>query len=86
MSAERVVWARFPLRECTTVTVALPFLFFCISSKASGLPTIMLRPSTTTCAPLISTPVSRSNRCTPSGVHGTNPLGSSSTSLATFSG
>ena len=50
-SAERVISARFRVRECTTVTVAsFPF---CMSRSASGLPTIMLRPSTTTCAPLI---------------------------------
>src|SRR5436190_205540 len=86
MSAERVIAARLRLRECTTVTVAFPFLFFCMSSRASGLPTIMLRPRTTTCAPSITIFVSVSNRCTPSGVHGTKPLGSSSTSFATFSG
>src|SRR5437667_5594847 len=72
MSADRVIFASSRLCECTTVTVAFPFLFFCMSSRASGFPTIMLRPRTTTCAPLISMSLSRSNRCTPSGVHGTN--------------
>ena len=41
--------ARLRLRECATVTVAsIPFF---IRSSASGLPTIMLRPRMTTCAP-----------------------------------
>ena len=71
-SAERVISASFRVRECTTVTVAsFPF---CMRRRASGLPTIMLRPSTTTCAPLIATPLSRSSRKQPSGVQGTKPV------------
>src|SRR5581483_11819427 len=85
-AADGAIWERSRLRECTTVTVALAFCFFCISSRASGLPTIILRPSTTTWAPAICTRLSTSKRCTPRGVHGTKPLASSRTSFATLSG
>ena len=38
----------------STVTVALPGLDFCIMSDATGLPTMLLRPSTTQSAPRVS--------------------------------
>src|SRR6266480_3520624 len=86
ISADRVIFSRLQLRECATVTVAFASLSFCMRRRASGLPTIMLRPRMTTCAPLTSILLPMSKRCTPSGVHGTNPIGSPSVSFAMFCG
>ena len=52
-----------------TVTVALA----CSSSRAIGLPTVLLRPITTACLPLIGTPVLSISFMQPEGVHGRKP-------------
>ena len=53
MSAWRVIEGRSRLRLWQTVTVASPPGPFCMSIMAIGLPTISLRPTTTTCAPAV---------------------------------
>ena len=53
MSASRVWCPRFGVALWQTVTVA----FACNSSKAIGLPTVLLRPITTACLPLMAWPV-----------------------------
>ena len=50
-SACRVMSGRLRVRVWHTVTVALPPAARCISKAASGLPTMLLRPTMTTCRP-----------------------------------
>ena len=78
--------APHPYGVVGSVTVASAPLAFCMRRSASGFPTIILRPRMTTCVPVMSILLSTSNRWTPSGVHGTKPVGSPSASFATFSG
>lgn len=54
--------------EWHTVTVA----WFHFNNSAAGVPTILLRPSTTASAPAIFTPERFANSITPFGVHGKN--------------
>src|SRR2546425_4216628 len=66
MSA-RFVWpARFLVLVWQMVTVAFRFN----SSNAVGLPTMLLRPTTTALAPSIRTPARSSSSTIPLGVHG----------------
>lgn len=84
ISARRQTAGRSVVREWAMVTVAsVPFAR---RSMAMGLPTIMERPMTTASAPLVSIPEISNNFMHPAGVQGTKPVGSSRTSLATFSG
>ena len=55
ISASRQISLMFFVAEWHTVTVALPVGAFCISSEATGLPTMLLRPSTTQLAPRVFT-------------------------------
>ncbi len=61
MSAWRVMAGRSWVRLWQTVTVASPPGPRCMSMTAMGLPTISLRPSTTTCAPAMGIWWRRSN-------------------------
>ena len=54
MSAVRHISLMLGVPLWHIVTVALPGLLFCIISDATGLPTMLLRPSTTQCLPLVS--------------------------------
>ena len=80
ISASRHTDARSRVREWQTVTVA----FRSNSMSATGLPTVLLRPTTTARLPSISTPVESISSIIPLGVQAL--LHSSfSTSLPTFS-
>ena len=68
MSASRVMAASPGVLEWQTVTVPSCWS----SSMAMGLPTILLRPSTTHRLPRTGMPYSRSISMTPAGVHGRN--------------
>src|SRR5437667_282169 len=69
MSARRHTPGRSRVFEWQTVTVALPL----ISSIATGLPTISLRPTTTASWPAIGMPLRLRISMIPAGVHGTKP-------------
>ena len=79
-SARRVCPARSRVREVQMVTVALRWS----SMSAIGLPTMLLRPTTTASRPSSATP-DADPACAmhPAGVHGTNP-GWPTTRLPTF--
>ena len=64
MSACRVCIPRSGVREWQTVTVALAFSIM----AASGLPTMLLRPTITACRPATATPSRLSSSMTPAGV------------------
>ncbi len=67
----RLVWAAmFFVLVWQMVTVALPVSLFWISMFAIGLPTMLLRPMTTTSAPSVFTPLLFSNWIMPLGVQG----------------
>jgi len=66
---DQVLGARVRDGHCGIATLPLA-----ISSRAIGLPTIMLRPTTTTFAPAVSMPAAMSKRWQPSGVQGTKPV------------
>ena len=83
MSALRMWAARSRVPVWHRVTVA--FSVRRVSSRPSGRPTVIPRPTTTTSAPAISTPWRRSSSMTPTGVHGSGP-GLPSTSLPRFIG
>ena len=72
MSARRQWSARSAERLWQMVTVASPPGPFAASRSASGLPTMSLRPTITTCRPAVSSPASRIMRCTPAAVQGMN--------------
>ena len=74
------------MRLWQTVTVQSAPSPPCIISAAIGLPTMLLRPSTTHSAPRVSTPLRRSSSCTPAGVQGAKPSRSPISSLPTFTG
>ena len=69
ISALRVCWARFTVWLWQMVTVQ----FACSSSIAIGLPTMLLRPTTTASLPSRSIPVRRIISIAPLGVHATTP-------------
>ena len=77
-SASRVWRARSAVALWHIVTVALA----CKSSSAIGLPTVLLRPITTACLPLRSTPVLSISFMQPHGVHGLKPGSPASSSPA----
>ena len=52
------------------------------SSDAMGRPTMVLRPTTTACAPLVSIPLRISIWITPHGVQGRSAVGSPITSFS----
>ena len=81
MSACRVKDARSGVREWQVVTVPL----CCNSSAPMGLPTMLLRPSTTQCFPATGMSYSFSISMTPAGVQGKN-TGSPMTSRPTLKG
>ena len=56
MSAMRMMSSNLSVREFTTVTVASTPSPFCIMMLARGLPTMLLRPTITTCLPLVAIP------------------------------
>ena len=72
--------------EVTMVTVASPPRRDWTRSAAIGLPTMLLRPTTTTSAPLVSTPLRSNSSMTPAGVHDTNPSVWPMSNFPTFSG
>ena len=81
MSACRVKWPRSPERLWQIVTVASqppvpsggqPSGGRWARSRASGLPTMSLRPTITTCLPAVGIAASISIRCTPAAVQGMN--------------
>mmetsp|Transcript_786 Transcript_786/g.2014 ORF Transcript_786/g.2014 Transcript_786/m.2014 type:complete len:213 (+) Transcript_786:1625-2263(+) len=67
MSASRMKCSGSGVRECTTVTVALRSC----KSMAAGVPTMLLRPTTTARLPEIATPVRSSSSMHPFGVQHT---------------
>mmetsp|Transcript_51983 Transcript_51983/g.90739 ORF Transcript_51983/g.90739 Transcript_51983/m.90739 type:complete len:221 (-) Transcript_51983:387-1049(-) len=67
MSARRTVSAMSLVRECAMVTVALR----CISSSATGMPTMLERPITTASLPSMLTPLRSSSSMQPWGVQDT---------------
>ena len=83
MSACRVIAPRSRVRLWQTVTVASRPRRS--SSDAIGLPTMLLRPITTACAPAVSMPDRTSISTMPAGVHGSS-VSSPSTRRPTFSG
>ena len=78
-SARRVWLARSRVFEVQTVTVALRPS----SMIAMGLPTMLLRPTTTASLPARSAPILSSIAMHPAGVQGANP-GFPTTRLPTF--
>ncbi len=85
MSAVRQISGRFLVRLWQTVTVASPPGPRCMSMMAMGLPTISLRPSTTTLAPAMGMLLRMSSCWMPWGVQGRN-LGGLARSGPTFCG
>ena len=68
MSASRVNFAMSGVPVWHNVTVA--FVSLRASSTATGLPTMLLRPITTACLPLMSIPANSISLMMPWGVHG----------------
>src|SRR6185437_1540390 len=80
-SARWQTCSRLRVRECAMVTVAC----WCSSSRAKGLPTMSLRPTTTASRPAISIWLRSSSSMIPAGVHGRGP-GRCETRLPRFTG
>ena len=76
ISPWRVTAPRSRVRLWATVTVAFAPGSFCNMIWDIGIPTMFERPTITTWAPEVSTPVRRINSCTPAGVAGRNACGS----------
>ena len=83
MSAWDTMAGRFRVPVWHRVTVA--FSLRRVSSRPIGRPTVIPRPTTTACAPLIGTSYRRSSSMMPNGVHGSG-AGFPSTSAPRLNG
>lgn len=77
---ELTISLKFLVLEWQTVTVACSHF----NSSATGVPTIRLRPKTTTFFPTMGTPVLLMSSTQPAGVHGTKPLKSLTATRPSF--